>query len=381
MTSEGAEPRGGIPWGWNGGLASPSMEEHFYPFLLERRPSYRGEEDEEGGEEDLALALERKNKDLLLAAELGKALLERNEELERRREAVREELRETQERLEQEKHALRLKMEVREREWRAQVTDLESELTELRLQMRQQMSEQRECGRGTASAVQELSEQNQRLLEQVAQASLLEQSLTAELQSLREDSRELSLSRGHFTSCLQSENALLLERKRDLEFQVRQLREESETAQNIVYTLKESVLQLERHNSEIDTKLQQVESEAQELRDSQRRLHSQVRELQEELHMRDSRYSMRDGRESLLSEIQQSACCQEQEAESAALGETAHTETYLSQRERELLRDTQEETVRLQDQVTAVTQSHTATQSHSYTTTQSYTATHSYTIT
>ncbi|XP_075438439.1 BICD family-like cargo adapter 2 isoform X4 [Ascaphus truei] len=272
MTSEGAEPRGGIPWGWNGGLASPSMEEHFYPFLLERRPSYRGEEDEEGGEEDLALALERKNKDLLLAAELGKALLERNEELERRREAVREELRETQERLEQEKHALRLKMEVREREWRAQVTDLESELTELRLQMRQQMSEQRECGRGTASAVQELSEQNQRLLEQVAQASLLEQSLTAELQSLREDSRELSLSRGHFTSCLQSENALLLERKRDLEFQVRQLREESETAQNIVYTLKESVLQLERHNSEIDTKLQQVESEAQELRDSQRRL-------------------------------------------------------------------------------------------------------------
>ncbi|XP_075438438.1 BICD family-like cargo adapter 2 isoform X2 [Ascaphus truei] len=343
MTSEGAEPRGGIPWGWNGGLASPSMEEHFYPFLLERRPSYRGEEDEEGGEEDLALALERKNKDLLLAAELGKALLERNEELERRREAVREELRETQERLEQEKHALRLKMEVREREWRAQVTDLESELTELRLQMRQQMSEQRECGRGTASAVQELSEQNQRLLEQVAQASLLEQSLTAELQSLREDSRELSLSRGHFTSCLQSENALLLERKRDLEFQVRQLREESETAQNIVYTLKESVLQLERHNSEIDTKLQQVESEAQELRDSQRRLHSQ--------------------------------------AESAALGETAHTETYLSQRERELLRDTQEETVRLQDQVTAVTQSHTATQSHSYTTTQSYTATHSYTIT
>ncbi|MEE6526570.1 hypothetical protein FKM82_027285, partial [Ascaphus truei] len=163
------------------------------------------------------------------------------------------------------------------------------------------------------------------LLLSLSQASLLEQSLTAELQSLREDSRELSLSRGHFTSCLQSENALLLERKRDLEFQVRQLREESETAQNIVYTLKESVLQLERHNSEIDTKLQQVESEAQELRDSQRRLHSQVRELQEELHMRDSRYSMRDGRESLLSEIQQSACCQEQEVRSSLTVQRSRT--------------------------------------------------------
>ncbi|KAM4697620.1 BICD family-like cargo adapter 2 isoform 2-T2 [Rhinophrynus dorsalis] len=317
----GAESRGGVPRGWNGGLASPTMEEHFYPFLLERRPSYLGEEGEECEEEDMSLALERKDKDLLLAAELGKALLERNDQLQRGREALEEELRETQERLEQEKHDLRLKMEVRDSEWRAQVADLENDLTEARLQMRQLLSEQRECGRETASAVQELSEQNQRLLEQIAQASQVEQSLTMELQILREENRELTLSRGQFTPCLQSlqsENALLLEQKTELESQMRQLREESESAQNMVFTLKESALQLKRQKSESEVKVQQLQLETQELRDSQRRLQIQVEER------------------------------------SAGIPgpSAAHMQTYLSEREGDLLREREEEVTRLQDQVT-----------------------------
>ncbi|KAM4697619.1 BICD family-like cargo adapter 2 isoform 1-T1 [Rhinophrynus dorsalis] len=355
----GAESRGGVPRGWNGGLASPTMEEHFYPFLLERRPSYLGEEGEECEEEDMSLALERKDKDLLLAAELGKALLERNDQLQRGREALEEELRETQERLEQEKHDLRLKMEVRDSEWRAQVADLENDLTEARLQMRQLLSEQRECGRETASAVQELSEQNQRLLEQIAQASQVEQSLTMELQILREENRELTLSRGQFTPCLQSlqsENALLLEQKTELESQMRQLREESESAQNMVFTLKESALQLKRQKSESEVKVQQLQLETQELRDSQRRLQIQVRELQEELHMRDSQFSQCDSHHSLQSEIQQSASGGDQEVEERSAGipgpSAAHMQTYLSEREGDLLREREEEVTRLQDQVT-----------------------------
>lgn len=360
MTSEEADSQGGILRGWRGGLPSPTMEEDFYPFLLERRSSYLGEEESEQQEEDLSLALERKNKDLLLAAELGKALLERNDYLERGREALEEELRETRERLEQEKHALRLKMEVRESEWRSQITDLESDLSEARLQLRQLMSEHRECGRESSTAVHEMSEQNQRLLEQLAQVSQAEQSLTLQLQNLREENRELNLSQGHLAPCLQSlqnENNLLLEQKKDQESQIKHLREEHENTQNLLFTLKETALRMERQKSEGEARLQEVQAEAQHLRDSQRSLQSQVQELQDELKMRDSQ-ALHNGQYSLHSEMED---CQDGPINSSAsLGAqparvpdpTIHMAAYLTQRERDFLREKEEEVLRLQDQVT-----------------------------
>ncbi|XP_063285188.1 BICD family-like cargo adapter 2 [Pelobates fuscus] len=358
MNSGGTESGGGVPRGWNGGFTSPSMEENFYPFLLERRTSYIGEEEEEQGEEDLSLALERKDKDLLLAAELGKALLERNDQLEREREAIEEELRETQERLEQEKHAMRLKMDVQESEWRAQITDLETDLAESRMQMRQFMTEQRECGRETASAVHELSDQNQRLLEQIAQASHLEQSLTAEIQSLRNENRELTLSRGHFTPCLQSlqsENALLVDKKRELESQIKQLREQYENAQNTVFTLKETTLHLEREKRENEMKMQQLQHQLQELRDSQRTLQIQLRELQDEQHIRDCQHSMEDSHYSLHSEIQQSTADHDHEFGDSPDGISTSTdgqlEMYLVQREGDIVKEREEEVAQLQNQV------------------------------
>ncbi|XP_018431121.1 PREDICTED: bicaudal D-related protein 2 [Nanorana parkeri] len=360
MTSREAESHSGILRGWNGGLPSPTMEEDFYPFLLERRPSYLGEEEAEQQEEDLSLALERKGKDLLLAAELGKALLERNDYLERGREALEEELRETRERLEQEKHALRLKMEVRESEWKAQIADLEGDLSEARLQVRQLMSEHRECGRENATAVHEMSEQNQRLLEQLAQTSQLEQSLTLQLQNVREENRELNLSQGQLAPCLQSlqsENALLLEQKRDLESGMKQLREKEENAQNLLFTLRETALRMERQRREGEAQLQEVQAEVQHLRGSQRSLQNQVQELQDELKMRDSQ-TLHDSRYSLHSEMED---CQDGPINpSAGLGpQTAqapdpgvHMMAYLTQREKDFLQEKEEEVIRLQDQVT-----------------------------
>ncbi|XP_068100182.1 BICD family-like cargo adapter 2 [Hyperolius riggenbachi] len=364
MTSGEAENHAGVLRGWNGNLPSPSMEEDFYPFLLERRTSYLGEDEEVQVEEDLNLVLEQKDKDLLLAAELGKALLERNEHLERVREALEEELRETHERLEQEKHALRQKMEMLEIERKAQITDLESDLAETRLQMKQLMSEQRECGRESATAVHELSEQNQRLMEQLAQASQAEQSLNLQLHSLREENRDLNLSRGHFAPCLQSlqsENALLLEKKKEMESRMKQQREEYENSQNILFTLKETVLQLERQKSEAEARLQEAQAEVQHLRDGQRSLQTQIRDLQDELKLRDS-HCLQDN--SLHSEMWESAATQDSLdgpvlLSSTPVGQTkrvpdsaGHMATYLPQRERDLLREKEEEVSKLQDQVT-----------------------------
>lgn len=67
---------------------SPSSNEGFFPFMLERRDSFLGGGPRPEEPEDLALQLQQKEKDLLLAAELGKMLLERNEELQRRLEML-----------------------------------------------------------------------------------------------------------------------------------------------------------------------------------------------------------------------------------------------------------------------------------------------------
>ncbi|CAJ0955560.1 unnamed protein product [Ranitomeya imitator] len=310
MTSGDEESREGDPHSWDGGMASPTMEEHFYPFLIERRPSYLEEDDEERGEEDLSLALERKDKDLLLAAELGKALLERNDYLEKSRESLEEELRNTRERLEQEKHALRLKMEAKDGEWKAQITDLESDLFEAQHQVRQLLSEHKECGRESATAVQELSEQNQRLVEQLAQASQVEKSLVQQLESLKEENRDLTQRRGQFTpvlQSLQSENTLLLEKKRDMESQINILRGDNESAQNVMLHLKETAQQLERQKNETDVKMLEKSLEVEVLRDSQRSLQIQVIELQDELKLRDNHFPLQENRYSLHSEMQETS--------------------------------------------------------------------------
>lgn len=70
------------------GAASPSGEDGFFPFVLERRESFLGGGPGPDEPEDLALQLQQKEKDLLLAAELGKMLLERNEELRRQLETL-----------------------------------------------------------------------------------------------------------------------------------------------------------------------------------------------------------------------------------------------------------------------------------------------------
>ncbi|KAM3916714.1 BICD family-like cargo adapter 2 [Leptodactylus fuscus] len=363
MTSGDAETREGAPHSWDGGMASPTMEEHFYPFLIERRPSYLEEDDEGQREEDLSLALERKDKDLLLAAELGKALLERNDYLEKGREALEEELRETRERLEQEKHALRLKMEAKEGEWKEQITDLESDLAEVRNQIRQVTAEHKECGRESASAVHQLSEQNQRLMEQLAQASQVEKSLTLQVESLREENRDLTLRRGQFTpvlQSLQSENAFLLENKRDLESQMKSLREDNERAQSVMFSLKETALQLERQKKETEAKMQEKLLEVESLRDSQRCLQIQVRELQDELKLRDSHFLVQDSQHSLHSEMQETSGGPEHESNSTnpslhpwgkTTGNSGHMSSYKMQRERELIQEKEEENVRLQDLV------------------------------
>lgn len=391
-------------------MISPSMEEHFYPFILERQDSYTlgdlvGTVMEEE-EEDPVLLLQRKEKDLLLAAELGKALLERNEELGRRNDSLLTEFTDKMEKLEQEKHELRLRLEARESEWELHVTELENDLSSLREQIRHQRSEQRDTSREKTHAVQELSEQNQRLVEQLSQAAQAEQKLLADLHALREENRMKTLSGSEFASRLQSlqaENTMLQERRQDLEYQIRLLREESESSHGMANSFQENSLLLRRQRDEKDLQLQETQRELEEARAANRRLQLRLKDLSEELHLHDINSSVT----SIQSEIEQSVelavepqegpkmngseedvamvVTEEPESEAAAphhkedpkennrqqepqitassngtldvssersLTEHSRRQLYLTQREQDLLREKEEEIYRLMDQIT-----------------------------
>lgn len=278
----------------------PALGEEFYPFAPERRGA--------GGDpdtDDLGVLLQRKEQDLLLAAELGKMLLEQNEELRGRCQALAREQAQALERLEQEKHELRRRLEAGEAEWEMRAAELEGDLAALRAQLGHQRLEQQDTSRESSQALLQLSEQNQRLAEQLSQASQLEQRLQDELMALRGENRTLGMSSAEHAArnqSLQAENLMLQERKQELERQTRQLREENDTVQGLGETLHENLLLLRRELHEKELQAQQLQAEAEELRVANRRLQRRVREMTDEIRLHASDASAT----SLQSEMEQS---------------------------------------------------------------------------
>ncbi|CAM2114907.1 unnamed protein product [Caretta caretta] len=246
----------------------PALGEEFYPFATERRGGPGAGAGGDPDTDDPGVLLQRKEQDLLLAAELGKMLLDQNEELRGRCQALARD------------HAAAL------------------ELGHQRL-------EQQDTSRESSHVAQELSEQNQHLAEQLSQASQLEQQLQDELMALRVENRTLGMSSAEHaaqTQSLQAENLMLQERKQKLECQARQRREETEAVQGLVETLHENLLLLRREVHEKELQAQQLRAEAEELRVSNRWLQRRVREMTDEIRLHDSDASVA----SLQSEIEQS---------------------------------------------------------------------------
>ncbi|KAI1900712.1 hypothetical protein AGOR_G00052720 [Albula goreensis] len=124
-----------------------------------------------GQDPDLLSLFRQKEKDLVLAAKLGKALLERNQDLTKQYEKMNKELNEKLEHLEQEKHELRRRLESREGEWEGRVAELETDVRQLQSELERHQAQLREADRDKTRAVSELSEQNHRLLEQLSRVS------------------------------------------------------------------------------------------------------------------------------------------------------------------------------------------------------------------
>uniref|UniRef100_A0A3B4ZRY2 BICD family like cargo adaptor 1 n=1 Tax=Stegastes partitus TaxID=144197 RepID=A0A3B4ZRY2_9TELE len=222
-----------------------------------------------GHNTDLLSLFRQKEKDLVLAAKLGKALLERNQDLTKQYEKMHKDLNEKLEHLEQEKHELRRRMESREGEWESRVSELETDVQQLQGELERHQVQLREADRDKTKAISELSEQNHRLLEQLSRAAEVERQLSTQVHSLRDDFREKSMSTSqHMTrlETLQAEIKMLSERKMELERRVHAMLQENELLQNTVDDLRERTLVLEKQCHEKDLQQEEQEQEREQLR-------------------------------------------------------------------------------------------------------------------
>ncbi|XP_034025607.1 BICD family-like cargo adapter 1 isoform X2 [Thalassophryne amazonica] len=306
LDSDSLEPRAAAP-GTDGSVGLGSV-------LEEELAALSGEQQPHEEAPDLLSLFRQKEKDLVLAAKLGKALLERNQDLNKQYENMHKDLNDKLEHLEQEKHELRRRLESREGEWESRVAELETDVQQLQGELERHQVQLREIEKDRTKAITELSDQNHRLLEQLSRAAEVERQLSTQVHSLQDDFREKSLSTNqHMTrlETLQAEIKMLSERKVELECRVHAVLEENELLHNTMDDLRERTLILEKKCHEKDMQLRQSQLELQEVQVSHRQLTTRLEELTEE----HSLQTFRPHPSNLLCEIEQSMEQEEQEQE------------------------------------------------------------------
>ncbi|XP_067864197.1 BICD family-like cargo adapter 1 isoform X1 [Heptranchias perlo] len=254
---------------------------------------------------DLLSLLKQREKEVHVAAELGKALLSDNQDLKRRNDKLHEEYSQKLEELEQEKYASRLKHEGRESEWEARVAELENDLQRLQLELQKQQQYLREVEKVKIDMERDLSEQNQRLVEQLNKAAKVEQTLTHEIHILRDRFRGKELLWNENATRAQSlwtEIALLSEQKHNLEQRIVTVETENLSLKSSLDSMQEQFSRLQRKNQEQLLQLTLSQEDVDEVQVLNRQLQSRLQELSEQLMMQEST----NRNDSLLSEIEHS---------------------------------------------------------------------------
>ncbi|XP_076331607.1 bicaudal D-related protein homolog isoform X3 [Tachypleus tridentatus] len=221
------------------------------------------------GSNDIYADLAQKEQDLILAAQLGKALLEKNEELSLFNEKLTENFSKKLELLEQEKHGLKRKLDSVEGEYDSRVAELLADIAELKNELEGHEVSLKLTEREKRKLIQELQEQNHKLSIALRQANKSEEYLTGQLKVLRQ---QFTVRCSNFTDHvsqlegLREEIDILLKRKYDLEQRVESLGEERE---NLSLTLEESgdrITMLECNNKEQEQRIRKQQRDIEELK-------------------------------------------------------------------------------------------------------------------
>ncbi|XP_057216971.1 BICD family-like cargo adapter 2 isoform X2 [Triplophysa rosa] len=268
-------------------LPSPILEESFFPFSSSNLSSSHrimAPTDDllASPQDDRSPTL--LEKDLILAAEVGQALLEKNEELAAQLEQMEREMEATQ----QEKHILQRRLEVRDLEASQREAELQADITVLSEQLDQKHLQSRDRRREESEQLTQLSNHNQKLVEQLAEAVALEHTLRTELRTLREEMEDTSFSKSISSArldSLQAENRVLKERCAHMDDRLKSAQEDNDRLRSERDELRERVMELQTTLKDKDTEAKETilaHSAILQVKEEE------IQRLQEELHSRET---------------------------------------------------------------------------------------------
>ncbi|XP_051965622.1 BICD family-like cargo adapter 1 isoform X4 [Xyrauchen texanus] len=255
--------------------------------------------------EELFAALRQKEDEVLLAAQVGKALLLENRQLKEERQTLHDKYTQQLEELQQGRYELRVKLDGCQAQWESQVGELERDVQELQMQVERLMQTLSETEREKTRLNHEHNEQSQRLREQLHRAMEVERTMTSELQRLKQEMRE----RGHarpqdeeIISALREQVARLTQREQTLEQHLKTACQENEELRESVSSLHTRLDQQEQQSHTHIQQLSEACREVEVVRSRAHELHCQVEELQEEVSLQGKTHN----NSSLLSELEHS---------------------------------------------------------------------------
>lgn len=241
------------------------------------------DDDDEADPGDVYSQLAQKEKDLLLAAEIGKELLERNSDLSRQNERLTEEYSRKLEVLEQEKHALRRKLESLSGESDSRLAELQADLAQARQQLADQQELLRALEKERGALVHEMADQNQRLAQELKAARRAEDQAAGQYRSLRQ---QLSMRRSslddHVAQLqgLRDEITLLSDRKVELERRISAMVDERESLSLSLEESGDRIMLLEKQRHDYETQIRQQQRDIEELRMANAQLQERLDALQ-----------------------------------------------------------------------------------------------------
>ncbi|XP_067450787.1 BICD family-like cargo adapter 1 [Thunnus thynnus] len=256
---------------------------------------------------ELLAALKQKEEEVILAAQLGNALLLENRQLKEQSDKLHEQYADKLEELEQGRHELRLKLEGCQSQWESQVVELERDVRELSAQVERLTQALSEAERDKSRAQLEHSEHTQRLREQLNTAMEVERAMSSELQALKQ---ELQQKGSHnrpqdeeLISAMREQVLRLTQKEQVLEERLESVCQENAELRASLASLHTRLALHDQLSQQQSQQLAEAWQEVEAARGRSQQLQAQVEELQEEVSLQEARSQ---GDTSLLSELESS---------------------------------------------------------------------------
>ncbi|XP_061638215.1 BICD family-like cargo adapter 1 [Phyllopteryx taeniolatus] len=252
----------------------------------------------------LVAALKQKEEEVILAAQLGNALLLENRQLQEQSGKLHEKYADKLEELEQSNHELRLKLESCQSQWESQVGDLERDARELSAQVQQLTQALCQAERDKTRAQMEYSENTQQLKEKLNAAMEVERVMARELQTLKQDLKKTTNHNRpqdeEVISAMREQVLRLTQREQALEERLGNVCQENAELRANLASLSTRLAAHDQLNQQHDHQLAEALQELEVAQGRSQQLQAQVEELEEQVSLQESK-SLRDA--SLLSEL------------------------------------------------------------------------------